>query len=340
MAEDVIAAGTRIAQYEVVRQVGRGGMGTVYEARDLTLGRRAALKVLPTAQADTPESVQRFLREARAAAALNHPNILHVYGVGQAAGVYYIAMEYAEGQPLHAVIAARGQLPLQHALAIARDVAEALGAAHDAGIVHRDIKPHNIIVDRHGRAKVMDFGLAKALADRTAITQDGAPVGTPLYMSPEQCEGSSVDGRSDLYSLGVALFEMLTGSPPYAPGDTPLSLLYQIVHKPFPGLGGTSPAVPECVRPVLARLVAKHPDERYADAQALIRAIDACASATLTPPVQGRTPVPPSGAPRSGGAVDEAAPAASPLPVYAWAVIVAVLMLAALLVPVWAVFLR
>ena len=228
-----LTAGTRLGAYEIVGPLGSGGMGEVYRARDTKLGRQVALKVLSDEAASDPERLARFDREARTLAGLDHPAIVHIYSVEEAAGTHFITMSLVEGRTLAEVMPAGG-FPLERLLAIAVQVADAVAAAHQHGIVHRDLKPANIMVGAHDRVTVLDFGLAKLreaapLADVTLpptreVTGEGRIVGTIAYMSPEQAEGRPVDERSDVFSLGIVLYEMATGERPFS-GDTSLSAL-------------------------------------------------------------------------------------------------------------------
>src|ERR1017187_10426512 len=216
--------GRTISHYEITEKLGEGGMGVVYKARDSRLKRFVALKVLPPEKVTDPERKQRFVQEARSASALNHPNIVTVYDIDQSDGVDFIAMEYVDGKPLGQIIPARG-LPPRQALNYAAQIAAALAAAHSQGIVHRDVKPGNVMVTHSGVAKVLVFGLAKLtewrageeISTRTMAqsTAEGVLVGTVDYMSPEQAEGRPVDARSDIFSFGVMLYQMLTGRQPF-----------------------------------------------------------------------------------------------------------------------------
>src|SRR5918996_4648936 len=207
-------------RYRIVSKLGAGGMANVYLAQDQELGRRVAIKILNDRHANDDQFVERFRREAQNAAGLSHPNIVSIYDRGEAEGTYYIAMEHIEGRTLKELLVARGPSPLGIAIDYTRQILSALRFAHRNGIVHRDIKPHNVIVDGEGRVKVMDFGIARAGA-ASQMTEAGSIIGTAQYLSPEQARGSSVVHRSDLYSVGIVLHEMLTGSVPFT-GDTPV----------------------------------------------------------------------------------------------------------------------
>ena len=260
--------GKTVGNYEIQRELGRGGMGVVYKAHEQSLQRVVALKVLLAHLARDTAFVKRFLHEARAVARLNHPNVVTIHTVGQHGGTYYIAMEYVKGRSLAEIIRAEGQIDVRRALDIAAQSAKALAEAHKQGIIHRDIKPHNIMVDEAGLVKVMDFGLARAAQSSTHLTATGAQLGTPRYMSPEQCQGKPLDPRTDVFSLGVTLYEMLAGSPPFD-ADTPLALMYQILHEPFPAVQELNADVPAGVAQVLARMTARDPDQRYPSAAVL-----------------------------------------------------------------------
>ena len=270
MSQSDSLVGKVIGNYEILRELGRGGMGVVYKAHEQSLQRVVALKILPRHLAENPAFVKRFLREARAGARLNHPNIVTTYAVGEHDGVYFIAMEYIKGAPLSQVIRDQGQLDIRRALDISRQAAQALAQAHGQGIIHRDIKPQNMMIDQAGRVKVMDFGLAKVLHAATELTVEGAKLGTPLYMSPEQAQGQTVDARTDIYSLGIVLFEMLAGAPPFL-ADSPVAVLHQIIHQPVPDLRALNSDVPIPVARLVARMTAKDPKDRHPSAEALDR---------------------------------------------------------------------
>src|ERR671927_1662309 len=206
-------------RYRIMRKLGTGGMANVYLAEDQELGRRVAIKILDDRHASDDQFIERFRREAKNAAGLSHPNIVSIYDRGEAEGTYYIAMEYLDGRSLKELIIGRGPAPVPVAIDYARQILAALRFAHRNGIVHRDIKPHNVLVDTEGRVKVTDFGIARAGASQ--MTEAGSIVGTAQYLSPEQAKGTPVDQRSDVYSLGIVLYELLTGTVPFT-GDTPV----------------------------------------------------------------------------------------------------------------------
>ena len=258
-------------RYRVERSVGRGGMAEVFLAHDTLLDRPVALKVLFPEYATDPAFVERFRREAQAAAGLQHPHIVAVYDWGKVNNTYFIAMEYVSGKTLADILADRTQLTHTQAADIARDVASALAFAHDNGVVHRDIKPGNILVRADGVVKVADFGIARAMDSSTdqALTQTGLVMGTASYLSPEQAQGAQPDPRSDLYSLGVVMYEMVGGRPPYV-GENSLSIAYQHVHSIPEPLKKLNQFVPLEFEAVVAKCMAKSADMRYQNGQALI----------------------------------------------------------------------
>ena len=251
-------------RYRIVRKLGTGGMANVYLAEDEVLGRRVAIKILNDRHASDDSFVERFRREAKNAAGLSHPNIVSIYDRGEAEGTYYIAMEYIEGRTLKDLILARGPLPVDQAVAYARQILGAVRFAHRKGIVHRDIKPHNVLVDTDGRLKVTDFGIARAGASQ--MTEAGSIIGTAQYLSPEQARGASVDQRSDLYSVGIVLYEMLTGSVPFT-GDTPVEIAMKHISAVPEVPSGRRPNVPHDLDLVVLRALAKDPRERFQTAE-------------------------------------------------------------------------
>jgi serine/threonine protein kinase len=275
--------GTRLAHYEIAGLIGSGGMGQVYRAHDTKLQRDVALKVLPPDVAADPERRQRFEREARAVAALNHPNIVTIHSVDEADSRLFLTMELVSGQPLSEMIGRNG-LPIEKLLTIAVPLADAVSAAHARGITHRDLKPANVMVTSDGQVKVLDFGLAKLIdagsaADRTAteapdlITGQGRILGTIAYMSPEQAEGKPLDGRSDIFSLGVMLYEMATGVRPFK-GDTSLSTLTAIMRDTPKLVTDVNPAIPKELGRVIRRALAKDPDRRQQTGKDLRNELD------------------------------------------------------------------
>lgn len=269
-------AGQEIAQYRIVSRLGAGGMGEVFLAQDTRLDRPVALKILSAQLTGDPARQRRFANEARAIAALNHPRIAHIYDLGEAGGVSFIAMEYVNGPTLAARLAA-GPLDIQELLAIGIQVADALGEAHEKGVVHRDIKPANVLLDENGRVKVLDFGLAKILggegnvfssAATVDVTNPGTILGTPHYMSPEQALGRPADGRSDIFSAGVVLYEAATGRRAF-PGDTPAAVFAALLNDPAPAPSQVRPDLPKELDRILARCLEREPELRYQTASDL-----------------------------------------------------------------------
>ncbi len=257
-------------RYEIESRIGRGGMADVLLARDLLLDRPVAIKVLFPEFATDPNFVERFRREAQAAANLNHPNIVGVYDWGKYGSTYFIAMEYVQGRTLADIVQSNGRISAVQAAEIASEVAAALGFAHRNGVVHRDIKPANILIGSSGQVKVADFGIARAMnsAADSNLTQVGLVMGTATYFSPEQAQGAQPDPRSDLYSLGIVLYEMVGGKAPFA-GDNPVSIAYKQVHEAPQPLNQIAPDVPKPFEAIVAKLLAKNPAHRYADGEAL-----------------------------------------------------------------------
>jgi len=263
-----ITIGTQIGSYEITGLLGKGGMGEVYSARDTRLHRTVAIKILPTDKTADPERKKRFIQEARAASALNHPNIVTLHDIANDSGIHYMVMEHVPGKSLDKMIAPKG-LPLPEALGFAAQIASALAAAHAAGIVHRDIKPANVMVTGESHVKVLDFGLAKlagtardpegdTVTARNELTEAGTVLGTASYMSPEQALGRPLDHRTDIFSLGVVLYELISGQRPFR-GDTPLEMMHAIIHEPRLPIQ----AQPSELNDILDKALAKDPAERY-----------------------------------------------------------------------------
>src|SRR4051794_31459973 len=257
-------------RYELHRRLARGGMADVFLARDQLLDRPVAIKVLFPEFATDPNFVERFRREAQSAANLNHPNIVSVYDWGKYSNTYFMAMEYVQGRTLADILRANGHVSSVQAAEIASEVSAALGFAHKNGVVHRDIKPTNILIGSGGQVKVADFGIARALNAPTEsnLTQVGSVMGTATYFSPEQAQGAQPDPRSDLYSLGIVLYEMVAGRPPFI-GDNPVSIAYKQVHDHPQPLNRIIADVPRSYEAIVARLLAKDPKVRYPTAGAL-----------------------------------------------------------------------
>jgi len=280
-------------RYRVESRIARGGMATVYRALDVRLDRLVALKVMHQLYAEDDEFVARFIREAKSAARLSHPNVVAVFDQGDDAGHVFLAMEYVQGRTLRDLLRDRGHLPPQEALAILQPVLSALSAAHTAGLIHRDVKPENVLLADDGRVKVADFGLARAAASHT-VTSTTTLIGTVAYLAPEQVTRGIADARSDVYAAGVVLFEMLTGKPPYD-GDSPISVAYRHAHEDVPAPSSVVPAVPASVDMLVQRATARDPDQRPVDAGAFLADVvrvrrglpaleaDAGAATSLTP---------------------------------------------------------
>jgi len=255
-------------RYELVGQIARGGMAEVYLARDLRLDRPVALKVLFPELSVDRNFVERFRREAQAAANLSHPNIVPVYDWGEADHTYFIVMEFIDGETLSDIIKAEAPLLPDRAAGIGAAVAAALAFAHRYGVVHRDVKPGNVLITGDGEVKVADFGIARAAGTDESLTQTGAVMGTATYFSPEQAQGEGVDARTDIYSLGVVLYEMVTGKPPFS-GNNPLAIAYKHVREEPPAPRSVNPAIPPAFEAIVLKAMAKSPEDRYDTAQAL-----------------------------------------------------------------------
>ncbi|HEY4215939.1 MAG TPA: serine/threonine-protein kinase, partial [Gemmatimonadaceae bacterium] len=264
-------------QYLIETEVGRGGMAVVYRATDLRLHRTVAIKVLPPDVAFNTDVRTRFIREAQTAAQLNHPNIVPIYSVDErdSSGLVYFVMSYIDGDSLGVRLGREGAWPIDKTVRVLRDVADALAYAHAHGVVHRDIKPDNILIDRaSGRPMVTDFGIARAAAGETRLTVTGVAVGTPAYMSPEQAMGErELDGRSDLYSLAVVGYHMLVGDTPFKAANTPAMLVKHVSERPAP-VRDRRPDVPAYLAVAIDRALAKRPEDRWADAAEFRDALD------------------------------------------------------------------
>lgn len=281
---------THLGRYELVRVLGRGAMGLVYEGRDPRLGRKVAIKtILKTHLADPAlarEYSSRFVREAQAAARLAHPNIVTVHDFGEDDEVSYLVMEFIEGRELAQLFDERTPFDLASAVRIVCDLLEALAYAHDHGVVHRDVKPANVMIDRAGRVKLTDFGVARLVDSNADRTLPGTMVGTPSYMSPEQVQGLAVGSRTDLFAVGIVLYQFLTGSRPFS-GGGPWEIQRQIVHDQPRAPSAVNPALPTALDAVMQRALAKDPHDRYPDARTFAADLQQAAGVAAAPDASG-----------------------------------------------------
>src|SRR6267143_653524 len=259
-------------RYEILAVLGEGGMGTVYKAQDRELGRLVALKVIRPEMASRPEILERFKREILLASQVTHKTVLRIHDFGEAGEIRFISMNYVEGMNLKDLLEREGPLPLDKGLPLARQIGEALQAAHDAGIVHRDLKPQNILIDRDGNAYIADFGISRSLAEGGTMTDTGTILGTVDYMSPEQARGETPDHRGDLYSFGVILYEMFTGSLPFRASNA-LSIMMKRLHEDAPSMRQARPGLPAWLSAIVARALRREPLDRYQSASDLLRDI-------------------------------------------------------------------
>ena len=278
-------------RYELISHIARGGMADVWEARDTLLNRRVAVKLLHQQLSDDRAFVERFRREARAAANLSHPNIVSIYDWGEEGSTYFIVMELIDGRSLRDIIKREGALLPRRAAEIAAEIAAALSVAHREGIIHRDTKPANVLLAADGTVKVTDFGIARAWNDSEELTRTGAVIGTATYFSPEQARGDQADERSDIYSLGVVLYEMLTGLPPFT-GDSPVSIAYQHVQEPAMLPSADNPDIPHDLERIVMRAMDKTPELRYQSAldvrEDLLRTLRGAEPIGAAPPLADR----------------------------------------------------
>ncbi|HWM11328.1 MAG TPA: PASTA domain-containing protein [Solirubrobacteraceae bacterium] len=272
-------------RYKIVRKLGSGGMADVYCAEDQQLGRRVALKVLHQRFAEDAQFVERFRREASSAAGLQHPNIVGIFDRGEWDGTYYIAMEFVEGRTLKDIVLEKGPAPPDAAVDITLQILRAARFAHKRGVVHRDIKPHNVLIDTDGRVRVADFGIARA--GTSDMTETGSIMGTAQYLSPEQAQGRPVDARSDLYSIGVVLYELITGRVPFD-ADSPVTVALMQVNEPPPPPRSIVPEIPASLEAIVLRALEKDPARRFADADEFIAALEGgrMAPVEVVPPIE------------------------------------------------------
>jgi serine/threonine-protein kinase len=286
---------THLGRYEVISELGQGAMGVVYKARDPLIDRVVAIKTINLSLAldEKDEYEQRFYQEARAAGRLSHHNIVTIYDVGKSGDVAYIAMEFLEGRELRDILNdTRGALPVDQAIDIVAQVAQGLAYAHEHGIVHRDVKPSNIMVVHDGHVKITDFGIAR-MASAAVRTQTGMVLGSPKYMSPEQVVGKVTDQRSDIFSLGVMLYEMLTGRAPFT-GENINAIMYQTLNAVPPAPSSLNPAVPEMLNFIVAKAIAKGVEDRYQNAREMANDLRACRSSLPPSPAAAPTSQPAS----------------------------------------------
>lgn len=304
-------SGKQLGQYRLVAPLGEGGMAFVYKAYHPSMERYVAIKILPRHYAAEPDFIHRFKQEARIIANLEHPNILPVYDYGEADGYTYIVMRYIEGGKTLTNLMQGQPLPLAQMLNLLSKIAAALDYAHSRGVVHRDVKPSNVLIDQQGNILLSDFGLAKVFASSSRFTVSGAFLGTPAYASPEQCLGrSDLDGRSDVYSLGVILYEMATGRPPFD-AETPMAVAVKHINDPLPLPRKLNPALPESLERVILKALAKQPGDRYQTAGEMARALteiiaESGQESTLDIPAWPKPPAAPTTKKR-------------PIPVWGWA---------------------
>jgi putative intracellular protease/amidase len=273
----------QLGKYRITGRLGQGGMGAVYEAEDTLQQRTVAVKVLPTVVSTNPLALRRFLLEAKAAGRLSHPNVVAMYEVDHCAGAYYIAMELVRGGSAQDLLKARGRLPWPEATQIVADACRGLAAAHAAGMIHRDIKPANIMCSTAGAVKLADFGLVKQTdQDTTSLTNAGRVIGTPSYMSPEQCNTRPIEFRCDIYALGATYYALLTGRPPFV-GSGPLDVMFAHCHHPIPDPRDCDPTIPEACAAIIRRALAKDPAGRFASAAQMRAALEALDPTTTRP---------------------------------------------------------
>jgi len=259
-------------RYQIIEEIGKGGMGRVYKAVDNELNRIVALKMISPELSSTPEIIKRFKKELILASKVNHKNVCRIYDLGEAEGIKFISMQFIDGQDLKQFIIQSSKLIEEKAIVITKQICEALQAAHDVGVIHRDLKPRNIMLDKVGKAYVMDFGIARSI-DAKEVTKPGLVIGTPHYMSPEQAAGKKADQRSDIYSLGAIMYEMLTGKPPFT-SDTIAGLLHKQINKPPAPPSRISPQISMGIQDIIMKCLQKEPEERFESADDILKTIN------------------------------------------------------------------
>lgn len=289
IGDSTIGIGSVIGGYKLEKEIGRGGMGVVYKAHEMSLNRKVALKLLSQRLCADTEFVERFKREARIIAALNHPNVVQILSYGETQGIYYFAMEYITGRDLGVILKEKSRIPLQEALGIVSQVASALADAGAKGVVHRDLKPSNIMVDDLGRVKVTDFGVAHFEGTESRLTQTGLFLGTPEYASPEQALGKDLDVRSDIYALGAVLYSMISGRPPIV-GPSPLAVVAKIATEAITPIRQINPELPRPVCDLIDKMLAKNLEDRYQTPREVMDAVNQCLGniKSDTPTIKGR----------------------------------------------------
>ena len=283
--------GKKLGLYEIVAPLGEGGMAAVYKAYQPSMNRYVALKILPQSLAKDPQFAGRFQQEARVLAKLQHPHVLPVFDFGEAEGYTYIVMPLVESGTLTELLQGR-PLSLKQIRSLISQIGEALDYAHARGLVHRDVKPSNVLVDGRGNCMLTDFGLAKIVEGSAKFTDTGGILGTPAYMSPEQGRGLPIDGRSDIYSLGVMLYEMATGKPPFD-AETPIAIVFKHIQDPLPPPAALNPDLPEAVERVILKTLAKDPGDRFQTAREMVAALQAAIPETLSGSAAATQPSPP-----------------------------------------------
>ncbi|MDX1570113.1 MAG: serine/threonine-protein kinase [Xanthomonadales bacterium] len=286
---------THIGHYKIVEELGRGGMGVVYKAFEDSLSRHVAIKMLSQQLADRADVVERFKREAKSMGALNDPHIIQVYFIGEQDGQPYFVMEFVEGESLSQRMRREGKLPVKEAMRILKETASGLATAHDRGVIHRDIKPGNLMLDTRGRVKIADFGIAMTHDFGDRLTRTGEFVGTPGYLSPEVCTGKQVDQRSDIFALGIVFYEMLTGDLPFTE-SSPLGMMLEVVQAEIPDVRELNSEVDDRTHRILTRMIAKDPDDRYQDCQKLLDDLEHVTQLSMFPAEEPSTMVSSPGA--------------------------------------------